>query len=164
MTARQAFTRALLAFVVISFGYLAVRSLQAARAWRPPAVSAAQSSAPPAAGAPAKVIAYYFHVTVRCTTCRNIEEYSREVIQSRFAEPLASGKLEWRLVNVQLPENEHFVDDYKLYTKSLVLVRTGGGLPDEYKVLHRTWDLVGDKPAMQDYVENEVRAFLRKIG
>lgn len=67
-------------------------------------------------------------------------------------------------MNVQLPENRHFIQDYQLFTKSLVLVRTQNGQQTEYKVLNDTWELVGEKSAMQSYVEKEVRGFLRKLG
>lgn len=168
MNIRTLISRLLIGFVLLSFALVAFRSLQAARNWR--TSSSVQAAKPgPAAQAPArnseqgsKVIAYYFHVTVRCTTCRAIESYSKEAIHSRFAEELAAGQLEWRLVNVQLPENRHFIQDYQLFTKSLVLVRTQDGQQKEYKVLNQTWELVGDKSAMQGYVEKEVRGFLRK--
>ena len=56
-----------------------------------------------AADTDTKVIAYYFHVTVRCTTCRTIESYSREVIEQKFGADIAKGRLQYKLVNVQLP-------------------------------------------------------------
>lgn len=169
MNLRKLISRLLIGFVLLSFGLVAFRSVQAARNWRAP--SPARAAAPELTAPAAirtseqgsKVIAYYFHVTVRCTTCRAIESYSKEVIHSRFARELAAGQLEWRLVNVQLPENRHFIQDYQLFTKSLVLVRTQNGQQKEYKVLNDTWELVGDKPAMQSYVEKEVRGFLRNI-
>ena len=110
-----------------------------------------------------KVIAYYFHVTVRCTTCRMIESYSREVVEQKFGADIAKGRLQYKLVNLQLPENRHFVKDYQLFTKSLVLVRFDKGKQTEYKVLNDTWELVGDKSAMQGYVEKEVRNYLQKL-
>lgn len=191
MNPRKALTAVLLGFVLVSLGYLALRSVRAANQWSPspavadtaaPAPRLAEPAAVPAAqpvaqSAPVsstperpvalqtgKIIAYYFHVTVRCTTCRAIESYSKEVIHSRFEKELASGRMEWRTVNVQLPENRHYVQDYQLFTKSLVLVRMQGGQQREFKVLNDTWELVGDKAAMQGYVEKEVRDYLRKIG
>lgn len=117
---------------------------------------------PPAASQPqttnTKVIAYYFHVTVRCSTCRTIESYSREVVEQKFGTDIAKGRLEYRLVNLQLPENRHF------FTKSLVLVRFDKGRQAEYKVLNETWELVGDKSAMQAYVEREVRDYLKRLS
>jgi hypothetical protein len=111
-----------------------------------------------------KVIAYYFHVTVRCITCRMIESYSREVVEQRFGTDIAKGRLEYKLVNLQLPENRHFVKDYQLFTKSLVVVRFDKGRQAEYKVLNDTWELVGNKSAMQAYVEREVRDYLKRLS
>lgn len=169
MNTRKFITPLLTGFVLLSFGWVAFRSAQAARNWRPPsAVEASAAVDRPAssthsAGQDSKVIAYYFHVNVRCTTCRMIEAYSKEVIQDRFAKEIAAGRIEWRLVNVQSPENRHFIQDYQLFTKSLVLVLIKDGQQREYKVLNDTWELVGDKAAMQLYVEKEVRGFLRKL-
>ena len=111
-----------------------------------------------------KVVAYYFHLTARCPTCRTIESYSREVIEERFAGELTKGRLEYKMVNVQLPENRHFFKDYQLFTKSLVLVRFENGKQAEYKVLNDTWQLVGDKQSMQAYVEREVRGYLARVS
>ncbi len=118
----------------------------------------------PSQGTATKVIAYYFHVTVRCTTCRTIESYSRDVIEQKFASDIAKGRLQYSVVNIQLPENRHFIKDYQLFTKSLVLVRFDKGKQAEYKVLNDTWELVGDKPAMQGYVEREVRNYLKRLS
>lgn len=170
MNARKLISRLLIGFVLLSLALVAFRSVRAARDWRPPSslqAATPQSTAPSpdrTAEQGSKIIAYYFHVTVRCTTCRAIESYSKEVIHARFSKELAARHLEWRLVNVQLPENRHFIQDYQLFTKSLVLVRTQNGQQKEYKVLNDTWELVGDKSAMQSYVEKEVRGFLRKLG
>ena len=111
-----------------------------------------------------KVVAYYFHVTARCTTCRTIESYSRDVIERKFGADIAGNRLQYKLVNVQLPENRHFVKDYQLFTKSLVLVRFEKGREAEHKVLNETWELVGDKSAMQGYVEREVRDYLKRLS
>ena len=110
-----------------------------------------------------KVVAYYFHVNVRCTTCRTIESYSREVIERKFGDDMAKGRLQFQLVNIQLAENRHFVKDYQLFTKSLVLVRFDKGKQAEYKILNDTWELVADKLAMQGYVEREVRDYLKRL-
>lgn len=110
-----------------------------------------------------KIVAYYFHVNVRCTTCRTIEDWSRKTIQKKFASELGSGKIEWKLVNVQQSENKHFIKDYQLFTRPLVLVRFGGGQQREYKVLNDTWELVGDPEAFDKYVEKEVRGYLARL-
>ena len=68
-----------------------------------------------------KIIVYYFHESFRCPTCRNLEQYAKETIENNFKKELAKGNLLFKTVNVEEKENEHFVKDYQLYTKSLIL-------------------------------------------
>jgi len=63
-----------------------------------------------------KLVVYYFHGTARCPTCRKFESLTDEAIKGHFSEALGRGTLEWRVVNIERPGNEHFVDDYQLYT------------------------------------------------
>jgi hypothetical protein len=105
-----------------------------------------------------KIIAYYFHGTVRCMTCRKIESLSHEVVASDFAEQLKNGQVEWQVVNVELPENQHFIRDYQLVTKSLVLVKYDNGKPAGYKNLQNIWRLVGNEQAFRNYVKGELQA------
>jgi hypothetical protein len=121
------------------------------------------SPAPQAASSSTKVIAYYFHVTARCTTCRTIEAYSREAIVNHFKNDLASGRLEWQVVNIELPQNEHFVKDYQLFAKSVVLVHIANGKQQSYKTLNDVWELVDDKAKFQEYIEKEVRGYLARL-
>ena len=107
-----------------------------------------------------KVIVYYFHGTARCPSCRKIEAFSQEAVQSGFSQALKDGRLEWRVINVEEPGNEHFVQDYQLYTKSLVVVDMQDGRQTTWKNLERVWELLGDKGAFMKYVEEEVRAYL----
>lgn len=109
-----------------------------------------------------KVIAYYFHVTVRCPTCRKIEAFSDESLKEGFSEDLRAGRLEWRVVNLQYPENRHFIQDYQLFTKSLVIVRRKDGKQVEWKNLERVWELTDNKDQFVRYVQAEVRAYLEK--
>lgn len=149
--------------ISISFFFLVVATLGAIYV-RSEKVRADSPAASAVQAGETKVIAYYFHVTARCTTCRTIESYSREVIEQRFGGDIAKGRLQFKLVNVQFPENRHFVKDYQLFTKSLVLVRLEKGRQAEYKVLNDTWELVGNKQAMQGYVEHEVRDYLKRLS
>ena len=109
-----------------------------------------------------KVYAYYFHGDFRCPTCRKLEEYSRGAIESNFKEELASGKLEFRTVNVEEKGNEHYVSDYGLYTKSLVLSLVKDGKEARFENLSRIWDLVGKKDRFYDYVKEKVSGFLKE--
>ena len=106
-------------------------------------------------------IAYYFHGTMRCPTCQKLEQYARQAIENDFKDELASGKLVFRAVNVDLKENEHFIADYQLFTKSLVLSMVKGGVEVKNKNLQQIWELVNNKEKYSTYVSAEVAAFLK---
>jgi hypothetical protein len=131
-------------------------------AWLVLFVGAAPSPPPggkTAATAP-RVTAYYFHTTQRCASCKKLETWSHEAIESSFAGPLKDGRLVWKVVNVETKGNEHFVEEYGLYTKSLVLVREAGGKTARWKNLEKIWPLLQDRKAFDKYVQDETRAML----
>jgi hypothetical protein len=107
------------------------------------------------------VYAYYFHGTMRCPTCRKLEQYSKEVIERNFALDLASGGLAFKVVNVEERENEHYVKEYNLYTKSLVLSKVIDGKEISAKNLDKIWEYVGNKQKFSEYVTREIREFLK---
>jgi hypothetical protein len=106
------------------------------------------------------VVAYYFHGDVRCPTCRNIEEYAREAIESGFAAQLAAGNVEWRVVNYEVPANQHFTTEYEIVAPTVVVVRTAEGRVADWRNLSRVWELVGEKDALMKYIRQETQAML----
>jgi hypothetical protein len=122
------------------------------------------ANAQDAANKPAsRVVAYYFHGNFRCYTCRMIEQYSKEAIEANFKDLLSSGKLEFKTVNTQERGNEHFVQDYQLYTKSLVLSLVKDGKEIKSKNLTKIWEYVRNKQKFFDYVSEEVNNFLKEV-
>ncbi len=107
-------------------------------------------------------IAYYFHATRRCPTCLKIEASTGEALKEKFAEELKVGKLEWRSVNVTLPENKHFVDEYQLVSQSVVLSAVQGGKETKWKKLDKVWQLIRNKEAFFSYIQTETRDFLNE--
>jgi hypothetical protein len=107
-----------------------------------------------------KVIAYYFHTNARCDTCIKIEQYSHEAIENGFPYELKNGTLEMRVVNYEQPENRHFMKEYKLVSKSLVLVNLVDGKQTKWMNLKLVWQLTGRKDAFLNYVRKEVRGYL----
>ena len=124
----------------------------------PTAATARAKSQPGVSGR--TVVAYYFHGNFRCQTCRKIEALSREAVESGFPEDLKTGRLEWRVINVEETGNEHFVQDYQLFSKSLVLVEKKGSKQTRWKNLQEVWTLVGNKEAFTKYVQDEIRVYL----
>jgi hypothetical protein len=147
------------AAVLTGMCYSAARAATERKAARQEAAQEAPTVVTPSVH-PHRVIAYYFHTTYRCASCRAIEAYSREAIESAFADQIKDGRILWKVVNVEIKGNEHFVKDYGLYTKSLVLVNEVRGKPAAWKNLERVWQFLQDKPKFLRYVQDETRAFL----
>ncbi len=110
-----------------------------------------------------KVEVYYFHGTFRCYTCMNMEKYSREAIEANFKDALQSGKIEFKAVNVEERGNEHFVKDYQLYTKSLILSLLKDGKEVKSNNLDKIWEYASNKQKFIDYVTAEVGKFLKDV-
>jgi hypothetical protein len=143
--------------LVLALAVTGVAAASGAPVVAPPKAAAADVAEAPAASVGIRV--YYFHGTTRCATCKTIEAYARDTVATAFAAELKAGSLEWTVVNVDLPANQHFTHDFQLYTRSVVVVDAKD--PKRFKVLDRVWQLVGDKAAFQKYVEQEIRAFPR---
>lgn len=112
---------------------------------------------------PDHIVAYYFHGNFRCAACRKIEAYSKEGIDSNFSNELKNGVLSFKAINVEEPENRHFIKDYGLYTKSLVVASYAGDKQIKYKNLERIWDYLNSKDEFENYVKIELSGFLNEI-
>jgi hypothetical protein len=159
---RHLVTGALLAFVAVTAVTLGVKEIRHARA-----VAAAQRTenrpaAPQPGARPATIYVTYFRATARCTSCLKIEDLTDGTMTTRFAGPIADKRVVWRTLNLDEPENNHFVKDYGLYTKAVVVSEFRDGREVRWKNLDQIWQLLGDPPAFQGYVEREVQAFLEK--
>jgi len=109
-----------------------------------------------------RVIAYYFHGNRRCISCKKIESYTHEAIEQGFKSEIESGQLSWQPTNVDQKENNHFIKDYQLYTKSVIISRRVNDKEVEWKNLQEVWKLLGNEKAFKEYIQDEIRSFLRK--
>jgi hypothetical protein len=62
------------------------------------------------------------------------------------------------------PENRHFVQDYQLFSKSLVLSLVTDDKEIKSKNLTNIWELVRDKERFFQYVKDEIEYFLNEKG
>ena len=102
----------------------------------------------------------YFHGSSRCPTCLRIEAYAEEAVQSRFEDEPAGGTVRWHSVNYDLPENAHYLDDYRLIAPTVVVAHRRDGQEVAWQNLDRVWELVGDQPAFAAYIQEGVDSYL----
>lgn len=108
-----------------------------------------------------KLVVYYFHGTARCRTCAKFETLTKEVMDGSFADEVKKGRVEFRVVNVDDKENEHYVRDYQLFSKSVVLSDTKGGKQLGWKNLEEIWNKVRDEEIYKNYIRDEVASVLK---
>jgi hypothetical protein len=176
MYVKNLLTVALLLFVAVSVGTLIARELDRQVEPETAVVSATAIRSEPGGdptgtaaigtiseGSKAEtdqVVAYYFHYTVRCPTCRKIEQTAHEALLASFGDELDTGRLKWQPINVEELGNAHFVDDYDLTMPSLILVFRHAETQVKWTPLERTWELIHDPQAFISYVTAETRIFL----
>ena len=109
---------------------------------------------------PPRFIATYFYTSMRCPSCLAIERLTAETINSEFAEQLNSGFLAWRTININGEGNFHFVEDYSLYTKSVIISEVVKGEEVRWKNLTKVWELLGEEAKFAKYLKGEIAAFM----
>lgn len=107
-----------------------------------------------------KIVVYYFHGNIRCPTCYKLETFAKSVVESDFADQIRNGKIEWKTINIEDKGNEHFGNDYKLYTKSVIVSTQKDGKEVSWKNLDQIWQRIDDQEQYMDYIRKEVRACL----
>ncbi|MDA8403140.1 MAG: nitrophenyl compound nitroreductase subunit ArsF family protein [Desulfobacteraceae bacterium] len=108
------------------------------------------------------IVVTYFHNTIRCPTCHKIEEQSTQAIKFHFENELKTGKLVFRVINVDEPANEHYNTDYQLYTKSLIVSEMKDGKEVRWKNLEKIWEFVHDEEQFDNYVYTEIKDWLKE--
>lgn len=108
-----------------------------------------------------RLVLFYFHGHRRCFTCRTIEKYMTEAIETFFPAEIAAGEFDWRPLNIEEPQNRHFIEDFGLVSSSAVIAEIKGDVIERSKKLDLVWKLVHDKPAFMEYVRDEVLSFMK---
>ncbi len=107
-----------------------------------------------------KVEVLYFHTNARCYSCKKIEEYTKKALQLYFDNQLKSGRLIFKSVNIEEDNNRHYVQDYKLFSKSVVLVDKLNGKQVKWKKLAKIWRYIRKQHKFLMYTKKEIVAFV----
>lgn len=107
-----------------------------------------------------RIVVYYFRNNKRCPSCFKIENFSKAAVEEGFASEVKSGRMEWKMINIQDPGNEFYIDKYQIYTKTVIVSSQKAGKETRWKNLDRIWDLLGDEKVFKDYIQAGVRDFI----
>lgn len=122
-----------------------------------PNISTAMDGDPPKG-----FVATYFYTNIRCPSCLTIERWTSETIEKEFSDEIRNGVLQWRTVNIDGEGNFHYVKDYNLYTKAVILTEVVEGKEVRWKNLTKVWELLRSEGNFRSYVKSEVRSFMEQ--
>lgn len=108
-----------------------------------------------------KVQVFLFHATRRCSTCITIGRLAGETVNERFQSELKLGQIEFREINVDLPENKELAQKFQANGSALYLNVIKDGT-DNIEQDIKVWSLVGNATQFKDYFEDKINNLLGK--
>jgi hypothetical protein len=103
----------------------------------------------------------YFHATIRCPTCITIEEYTKNTLESEFKNELKNGTITFKSIDFLDTLNEHFQNDYKFESQTLILSKKVNGKEVKWVNLEKMWDEVADYNRFKKYVVKEIKKIIK---
>lgn len=164
MKAKTIVTTLLLLFVTASFVFLTVKEHKGDQKEQKTEIKQpkTEKSVVKTVAKKSETVVYYFHGNRRCRTCRTIEHYTKEAVNTAFEKEIKSGKMVFKSINLEQSQHEHFVKDYQLSTRSVVLSQQKDGKEVNWKRLDRVWELVRSKPDFITYVQGELKTIIQE--
>lgn len=160
MNIKKIITAILILFVVASVVYFIVKEVQDGPANASETTNEGTDNNQSNTNDDSKVIVYYFYTTYRCHSCNLIEQYTRDAVQNGFSEEIQNEQVEFSGVNIQEPQNEHFIQDYQLAFKTVVMSKIVNGEEVDWKKLDQVWEYLRDQNQFTSFIQNEVRVYL----
>jgi thiol-disulfide isomerase/thioredoxin len=108
-----------------------------------------------------KIQVFMFHATARCATCIAIGQLADATVNEYFSAELKSGKIEFREVNVDLPENKELATRFQASGSSLRI----NAIYDEQDHISEdvtVWRLTSDETQFKNYLKNKIDTILGK--
>lgn len=106
-----------------------------------------------------KIQVFLFHATQRCITCINIGKYAKETVEQKFPEELKSGKIEFREINIDLPENKELATKFRATGSALFINPIIEG-KDNIKEDTQVWRLTSNELSFISYLSDKLNAML----
>jgi hypothetical protein len=108
-----------------------------------------------------KIIVYYFHGNMRCKSCKTIENYTKEAVKTKYQDEIKKGLVEIKAVNVEKGNNSHFIKDYQLVSRSVVISRVENGEEKEWERLDNVWRLLNNEAKFYEYIYTNMESLIK---
>ena len=104
-----------------------------------------------------KTVVYYFWSNPRCISCKKIENYTKDTLNTTFSKELKNGSIEFKVVDYS--KDKSFQKKYGLYTKSVVLSKIENNKEIKCKNLDKIWTKLNNEADFKKYIETEIKNF-----
>lgn len=107
-----------------------------------------------------QVVMTYFISGPRCESCQKIEALCRATAAREFPTELANHQLVFRVIDTGEPANQHYLNDYQLTSKIVILSHRLEGRETEWVAMEKVWDLLEDPAAFGAYLAAPIRTYI----
>lgn len=104
-----------------------------------------------------------FHSTNRCMTCKAIEANTRYTLDTYFANELKSGKIVFKIVNVDKKENEKFAEKFEATGTALFLNVVKDGKEKQVDLTNFAFMKGNDQKAFSDELKQTIANQLKEL-
>jgi hypothetical protein len=108
-----------------------------------------------------KIEVVHFHATQQCWSCITVGEYALKTIKEKFPKEYENGKIVFKDINGELPENRDIVIKYQARGSSLFVNAITNG-KDNIEEDVTVWRLVINEGQFIDYFQNKLNKLLGK--
>jgi thioredoxin-related protein len=103
-----------------------------------------------------KVQVFVFHSNNRCYSCETMGKLTKATIEKYFQNEIKEGKVEFREINVDLPENKEIAQKFEATGSSIFINAIIDGV-DNIKEETQLWRLLSNKQNFSDYLTKKVK-------
>lgn len=108
-----------------------------------------------------RVEVLYFHSKQRCRTCRAIERYAKEAVDSCFG---GNNAVSFRTVDITTAEGERLADKYEISSSALLIINTAdGGASHQDMTQYAFRNARKNTSEFKHEIEEKVEEYLTKV-
>ena len=108
-----------------------------------------------------KAEVFLFHSAQRCASCITIGKFAGETVNEYFQSELRDGKIEFREINIDLPENKELARKFQASGSSL-FINAISNEKDNITEDTMVWRLISNETQFKNYLKDKLNNLLGK--
>jgi len=106
-----------------------------------------------------KLAVYNFHSTARCYSCQTLGRLVADLMAEKYSQEINEGKIDYRQINVDLPENKEIAKKYQATGSSLYINQIING-QDNITQDTNVWRYISDEAQFKKYLGDKIDSSL----